>query len=201
MNKGFIVTESKQKDRTCWNCFWQIQYYEDTIFWNISMNLHSISSKDGVQILTCFQMNKSEPLQVISKLVTSDGLLMHLLWSSLSSRWWDFGCRVLTVKRGIWFPSGLCCLSAAQNIFYKTGKKKKNACFFAHLLCIEICQNNPLPHTHTHAYTHSIKLNQTGLCGSRVFYARPKLSIVVFPMSCWNSWRLAGGSGIGIAWR
>ncbi len=56
--------------------FWQ--YYEDTLFWIISMNLHSVSSKEGVQILTCFQMNKSGPLQVISKLVTSDGLLMHL---------------------------------------------------------------------------------------------------------------------------
>lgn len=87
------------------------------------INLHYISSKKGFQILTCLQMNKSRPLQVISKLVTSDGSLMHLLWFSLSSQWRDFGCSEITLKRGIWLPSGLCCFPAAQkHISWSTQK-------------------------------------------------------------------------------
>lgn len=156
MNKVFI------QDKNAKIAEIYIYIFLNPVLWRYNILEHkhgftpTVSLKEGVQILTCFQMNKSGPLQVISKLVTSDRLLMHVLWSSLSSRRWDFGCSVITLKRGIWLPSGLCCLSAAQNIFSETRQKLCVSLLVFHVFCIEtFMSNNPLPHIHTH--THKFK--------------------------------------------
>lgn len=133
-------------------------------------------------------MNKSGPLQIISKLVTSARLLMHLLWSSLPSQWWDLGHSVHREERQlapIW-----ALLSSLNTKHILKSKQKKNATaslfVFAQLLCIEICQSSPLQHatqartlitSHTfqketeNYYEHSIRLSWTGWCCSLVLCA------------------------------
>lgn len=138
-----MVTKSKQKPALLKQALLYLAIFQD-----ISTDLQDISSKEGVQILICFQMNKSGPLQIISKLVTSARLLMHLLWSSLPSQWWDLGHSVHREERQlapIW-----ALLSSLNTKHILKSKQKKNATaslfVFAQLLCIEICQSSPLQH-------------------------------------------------------
>lgn len=74
-------------------------------------------------------MNKSRPIQVISKLVTSDRLLMHVSWSSFHQ-----GGEILVAVSSLWKDTSgshlgfFCRLSAAQSIVWG-GQKLCNACF------------------------------------------------------------------------